>query len=241
MTDATHTRIERGCRIIEVPNALMEPADPLPGGPRRIEATRLVWSSLREWLILVLVEGGSCRASTPAHARCDRLYRSLTVQDIRATRDVEALEFAASMFDHARHGEVPSGRGLRRCFSRGELGAFLVEIRNRVDAVRSGRADAPARTPGPRFDPRRLPNAALDRLIQSHADMAVVEALRAEKRRRLSAEDGGGDNAAPEPEPAIQDGPPTPTIVTSFDGFTRQGHLDNDRLIMHIMQYVQCA
>ena len=46
---------------------------------------------------------------------------------------------------------------------------------------------------GPRLDPRRLPDARLEHLIQHHRDLIVVEALRAERRRRDLA--GGGDAA----------------------------------------------
>ena len=38
--------------------------------------------------------------------------------------------------------------------------ALMVETRNRLDALRSGRADRP-RCKGPRFDPARIPDPAL--------------------------------------------------------------------------------
>jgi hypothetical protein len=46
---------------------------------------------------------------------------------------------------------------------------------------------------GPRLDPRRLPDARLEHLIQHHRDLGLGEALRAERRRRDLA--GGGDAA----------------------------------------------
>lgn len=154
------------------------------GSARAIIGTRLAWSTPREWLALVYREGDRCRCSTPAFDRCDRLYRSLRVEDIRSCRDVGALAGIERLFDLGRRlGPRPYGREIWRALPRASLGALLVETRNRLDALESGRAER-RRQRGPRFDPPRLPEAALDRLIQQHPDLAIVEALRAERRRR---------------------------------------------------------
>lgn len=70
-------------------------------------------------------------------------------------------------------------------WSDAELGELLVELNNRVVLLRLGR-DRP-RDKGPRFDLQRLPDHRIDALIQRHFDMAIVEALRAERSRRLGA------------------------------------------------------
>jgi hypothetical protein len=72
---------------------------------------------------------------------------------------------------------------LQRELTRTEIGTFLVETRNRLDALYSGRADRPC-AKGPRFDPACIPDAALERLIQRHPDLEIVDRLRAERSRR---------------------------------------------------------
>jgi hypothetical protein len=151
---------------------------------RQVSGTNLPYSSVAGWLDLVYRVGSQPRASTPFYQRCRLLYRSLRLDDIRACRDLAALAGLEQLFDRARHWQdLPAGYGLQRVMARSEIGALLVETRNRLEAVRSGRADR-QRRPGPRFDAQRLPDAALERLIQHHPDLGVVEQLRAERRRR---------------------------------------------------------
>jgi ParB family transcriptional regulator, chromosome partitioning protein len=151
---------------------------------RQIRGTKLSYASLAEWLVLVDRIGGRIRCSRAHYDRCRRLYRSLSIGDIRSCRDIFALAACEQLFDRARGpADIPCGRGLQREMTRCEIGALLVETRNRLDALRSGRADRP-RAKGPRFDPARIPDAALNRLIQRHPDLATVERLRAERNRR---------------------------------------------------------
>jgi hypothetical protein len=153
---------------------------------RSVRGTNLGYASLAEWLALVTRIGGRIRPSRSHYDRCGRLYRNLRAGDIRCSRDVAALEGCESLFDRARGaGDVPAGRGLQRVLTRAEIGALLVETRNRLDALRSGRADRP-RAKGPRFDPTRIPDAALERLIQQHPELQTVDRLRGERRRRLA-------------------------------------------------------
>jgi hypothetical protein len=140
-------------------------------GRRTVRGTNLGYASLAEWLTLVYRVGGHIQCSQRHYSRCRRLYRSLRAADIRASRDIGALESCEQLFDHARYvGDVPSGRGLQRELTRTEIGALLVETRNRLDALRSGRDDHP-RVKGARFDPARIPDTALERLIQQHPDL----------------------------------------------------------------------
>jgi hypothetical protein len=154
---------------------------------RCVRGTNQSHASLSEWLELVYRFGGRIRASRKHYNRCERLYRSLCVADIRFSRDMSALEACERLFNRARGaGDVPSGYGLQRALTRAEIGTFLVETRNRLDGLRSGRADYP-RLKGPRFDPGRIPDAALERLIQQHPDLDTVNCLRAERIRRLAS------------------------------------------------------
>jgi hypothetical protein len=160
-----------------------------PSIRRSVRGTNLAYASLAEWLDLVHRIGGRIRCARAHYDRCARLYRSLGTGDIRSSQDIAALEACERLFNRARGaGDIPSGYGLQRAFTRAAIGALLVETRNRIAALRSGRADRPRRK-GPRFDPARIPDAALERLIQRHPDLDTVERLRAERRRRLLPRD----------------------------------------------------
>jgi hypothetical protein len=67
-------------------------------------------------------------------------------------------------------------------WSRAELGVLITEAVNRQRQLAIGRVTP--RPKGPPLDPRRLPDDRLDHLIQHHRDLQLVEALRAERRRR---------------------------------------------------------
>jgi len=144
------------------------------------------WSTLGEWLALVQHVGRQIRPSTKHYDRCRQLYRALNVTDIRDCVDADALERLATLLDAQRYDDAPLVYGLRREIPRESLGAMLVEARNQILRVRSGRIHRP-RVAGPRFDPAFIPDAALVSLIQRHPDLAVVDRLRAERARRLEA------------------------------------------------------
>jgi hypothetical protein len=111
-------------------------------GRRAVPGTNISYGSVAEWVDLVYRIGGRIEPSQRHYTRCRRLYRSLYVSDIRSSRDIQALEACERLFDHARGiYDVPSGRGLQREFSRAEIGILLVETRNCIDALCSGRAD----------------------------------------------------------------------------------------------------
>ncbi|HEX7820890.1 MAG TPA: hypothetical protein VF463_09755 [Sphingobium sp.] len=118
--------------------------------------------------------------SSDHYERVRQTARELTVERIRLCRHADDLARCEVMLAQANSGWL---YGLDRAFTRAERGERLVEVRNRIVLLGLGRA-AP-RTKGPRLDPARLPDDALLRLIQSHADRHVVVALRAERERRL--------------------------------------------------------
>lgn len=148
-----------------------------------ISGTRLEWATVTQWCAVVMEEGGKLRPSSEHYDRLHKLYRSLTVERIRQSRDVTGLHRAARMFDFGRHNPIPAHHGLATVFSRAEMGTLLVELRNRRAALVSGSAMFP-RKKGPRLDPARLTDGALDRLIQSHPDLTLVQRLREERALR---------------------------------------------------------
>ena len=113
------------------------------------------------------------------------LYRSLTIEHVRRSFDRPGIARAIRMFDLGRHNPVPAYHGLASELSRSEMGTLLVELRNRQQSLASGRAFMP-RPKGPRFDPAMLTDEALERLIQTHPDLTVVDGLRRERELRAA-------------------------------------------------------
>ncbi len=150
-----------------------------------IDGTRLSWATISEWCAIVLDEGAKLRPSSEHYRRLADLYRSPDRDRIRASRDRAGLDQAPRMFDLGRFSPIPAHHGLATVLSRAEMGATLVELRNRHRALLSGRADRP-RIKGPRLNPAMLTDEALDRLIQAHPDLNLVERLRDERRERAA-------------------------------------------------------
>jgi len=151
-----------------------------------IAGTRIDWASIGEWCDRVIEEGGMLRPSSEHYGRLQDLYRSLTVKRVRRSTDHAGIERAARMFDLGRRNPVPAYHGLASVLSRPEMGTMLVELRNRQRALVSGRAFAP-RVKGPRLEPARLTDEALERLIQMHPDLALVDRLRTEREVRANS------------------------------------------------------
>jgi hypothetical protein len=150
---------------------------------RKIEKSApaaFAWESMGSWVRhmhrLFAIE---C-PSSDHYARVRQTARELTLERIRLCRHADDLARCEAMLAHASSGWL---YGLDRAFTRAERGERLVEVRNRIVLLGLGRT-AP-RTKGPRLDPARLPDDALLRLIQSHADPHVVATLRGERQWRL--------------------------------------------------------
>jgi hypothetical protein len=82
----------------------------------------------------------------------------------------------------ARHRWGGDLHGLERVWSRAELGVLITEAVNRGRQLALGRTEP--RVKGPALDSARIPDDRLDYLFQHHRDLAVVDALRAERERR---------------------------------------------------------
>ncbi len=149
------------------------------------------FGGLAAWLAEVDRQARLMRPSRPLYERYDRTARTLTPGRIRTSDDGISV---AELVVRLRAARYPGGHGLHgldRVWSRAELGVLITEAVNRQRQLAMGRVEA--RPKGPRLDPRRLPDARLEHLIQHHRDLALVEALRAERRRRDLA---GGGHAA---------------------------------------------
>lgn len=148
-----------------------------------IPGSTLAWSTVSEWTALCIDRGEIVRPCSIHYRQMDALYRSLTAAHIGASHDAAGLAAAQQLLEAARQRSTGLFRGPERSLTRAQIGALLVALHNREAALSSGRWLLP-RTKGPAFDPALLPDAALDRLIQTHRDISVVERLRAERHAR---------------------------------------------------------
>ena len=162
------------------------PTQVLADGTVVVIATDARWRELDGYVAECLRVGARLRCCQRHYARCARVYRSLDVaRDVRGCLDLDELDALRGVLALARVARVPCGHSFSQVFSHAELGLLRMEVDNRIASVRSGRAASP-RPRGPRLDPARLPDAALDRLIQTHADLGLVDRLRAEKGQRMA-------------------------------------------------------
>lgn len=111
----------------------------------------------------------------------DHVNAAWTVATRHYLTSDDDLACCEAMLVEARSGWL---YGLDRAFTRAERGALLVEVRNRRHLLAIGRV-AP-REKGARLDLALLSSDALERLIQSHRDLGLVQQLRAERQRRLT-------------------------------------------------------
>lgn len=175
-----------------LPSPLLRYAHELPvaaAAPPRVPGSGMIvppFTTLAAWLAEIDRQGALMRPRSRLYERFDRTARTLTPGRIRRADDPVAI---AELVGRLRAARRPWGHDLHeldRVWSRAELGVLLTEAVNRQRQLAIGRV-----TPRPKgrpLDPRRLPDDRLDHLIQHHRDLQVVEALRAERRRRELAE-----------------------------------------------------
>lgn len=142
------------------------------------------WRGLAAWHRELDRQSAIMRPRTPLYNRFESTARQLTTDRIRASHDIAAITRLVTRLAAARYPGADL-HGLERVWMRAELGTLIVEATNRKTLLDLGRT-AP-RTKGPALDPRLLPDDRLAHLIQTHRDLAIVEALRAERERRRAA------------------------------------------------------
>lgn len=101
-------------------------------------------------------------------------------------RAVEAIApIVEKAFRNRGSLERPGSFAADTGWTRADLGAMLVEIRNRRQLWSLGRVQARKRNA--RFDLTLIPDQRIDALIQTHRNLDLVEQLRAERNRRFIA------------------------------------------------------
>ena len=165
--------------------------DHAPARTVLVPGTDARWRGLRDYVAECHRIGGLVRCCQRHYSRCARVYRSLDIErDVLASFDLDGLDALAAFLAQAgrRGARLLHGCPFSAEFTRAELGILRMAVTNRIRSIRLGRAAEP-RPKGPRFDPARLPDAALDLLIQTHPDLALVNHLRSERARRRSGAD----------------------------------------------------
>lgn len=143
-------------------------------------AREVAWEGLEAWFAEIGRLHGIWRYATEFYERYQAAARALTAARIRACADLEGLRRLERILLAARH---PNGfGGLDTVWGRAELGELIVAAEGRRKMLEAGRILA--RPKGPRLDPAWLPDERLEALIQTHRNLAFVDALRAERRRR---------------------------------------------------------
>lgn len=140
------------------------------------EHAPVFWQGMASWVRQLASIPPSWRRSDQQERRLRQIARMLDVEKVRLCRHDDSLALVEEWLCDFRNNDLCGA------FTRAEIGRLIVEVRNRRQLLALGR-DKP-KPKGPRMDPARLPDEALERLIQSHPDMALVEALRAERDRR---------------------------------------------------------
>jgi hypothetical protein len=145
---------------------------------RRVEHNPrpVLWEGMGSWVRQLASFPEGWQRSAEQDERFRKIARLLDVEKVRLCRHEDGLALVEERLADFRNNDLGT------VFSRAELGELLVEARNRIAQLRLGRAVPKVK--GPRFDVTRLPIDAIERLIQSHPDMAIVEQLRAERARR---------------------------------------------------------
>ena len=159
----------------------------LAAGPRRPVGGGMKvppFTTLAAWLAEIDRQGALMRPKSRLYERFDRTARTLAPGRIRTCDDPLTVAELGARLRAARYPGGHDLHGLDRVWSRAELGVLITEADNRSGQLAIGRVLPRAK--GPRLDPRWLPDDRLDHLIQHHRDLEVVEALRAERRRRAA-------------------------------------------------------
>lgn len=171
-----------------IPSPLLRYAEDQPvaaTAPPRVPGSGMIippFTTLAAWLAEIDRQGALMRPRSRLYERFDRTARSLTPGRIRRADDAVAIAELVGRLRAARYPWSHDLHELDRVWSRAELGVLITEAVNRQRQLAIGRVTP--RSKGPSLDPRRLPDDRLEHLIQHHRDLLVVEALRAERRRR---------------------------------------------------------
>lgn len=157
----------------------------MTAGMVKVAGTMFSFGTLDEWRRLHYGRLVHARASRQEYGRQHRIFMALRPETIRRSFDVDGLR---RLNDYLRAdigvGFVRFDAGAHRGNTwRGHLTALRMAAHNRLHQLESGSAFRDRVRHGP-VDPGRMPDRALDRVIQTCRDMCLVERCRSERQRR---------------------------------------------------------
>ena len=156
----------------------------------KVVGTRQKFNTLSEWVRLHLYRCINGPCSTRENELRSKILCALKPWMIRQSNDIDGLrllnrylrkeiDFAWKVrFEqsYAYGGEMSTTRGKSPHWV-----SLKIETHNRIQQIESGNPDRIRHGP---TDPAKMPDDALDRVIQTCKDMGLVERCRVEKRRR---------------------------------------------------------
>ena len=148
----------------------------------KVQGTTYSFSTLQEWIDLHQWRLNVGRCSSAENVRRARIFKALRPTTISQSTDLDGLR---AVLDYLRSpiGLVRFDHGLNW---RGHHAALRMAVHNRLHQLESGSAFRNRRRHGS-ADPTKMPDQALNRVIQTCRDMELVEKCRAEKAIRMTA------------------------------------------------------
>lgn len=158
-----------------------------------VPGTRQEFRTLDEWRELHYSRLTTGRASRHEYRRQAAIFAALRPWMVRQCEDLDGLRRLHSYlyadigvgfvrFDAADYAHGLSG------YWREHLAELRIETHNRIHQLETGAAFRDRVRHGP-ADPERMPDRALDRVIQTCRDAELVARCRAEKARRMNRTD----------------------------------------------------
>ena len=158
----------------------------------KVIGTRQEFNTLEGWVRLHLHRCLNGPCSTREYELQSKILCALKPWMIRESNDLDGLKLLSRYL----HGEIDFAWKVRfnqsflfggeRPTVKGKSPHWVrlkIETHNRIQQIESGNPDRVRHGPA---DPAQMPDHALDRVIQTCKDMALVERCRNEKRKRVS-------------------------------------------------------
>jgi hypothetical protein len=147
-------------------------------GMIKVRGTRMEFGTISGWIELHFRRLQIGRPSRHEYARQAAIFRALSPAMVKRSRDLVGLRRLDSYL------RAPSGVRFDTCDDwRVRHNALVMAVNNRIHQIESGAADRNRVRHGP-ADPCKMPDRALERVIQSCKDMNLVERCRAERAAR---------------------------------------------------------
>lgn len=151
-----------------------------------VAGTRQSFGTLGEWAALHASRVSTDRASRHSYARHRAIFHAMRPWMLLQSRDLDGLR---RVLEYLRLGRCGGLYRFDACgHDRGwkdHWAALVAAAHNRIHQLETGAADRDRVRHGAP-DPARMPDDALNRIIQTCRDMSLVDACRMERAKRLA-------------------------------------------------------